>query len=464
MALTALEVDSAKPKPVRYEVPDGNGLYLIVQPSGVKSWAVRYRVAGVPRKLTLGRVSEALTLKEARRRAAAEIGKVANGADPAKNKTQARVAVKAAAADAERDLVEKVVVRFNDWYPTKVKKRTKAKVRASTVAEVKRILLRDVMPVWEGRSIRSITRKDVEKILQGIMARGAPVMANRVLACLRLMFNWCLGEEIISKSPVAGIEPPGEEHCRVRVLIAEPDDDGGFEVGDDDDEAGASSDRDDAGNDRELRLIWQAAETIGQPFGPIVKLLILTGQRKNEVGGMRWSELDLARRRWVLPPERVKNGREHVVPLSILAVSILEAQPRIANSEGAGSDFVFTTTGEGPVSGFGRAKRQLDKAIAAAIAEEGPDASPMQDWTLHDLRRTTVTGLQRLGVAVIVTERILNHVSGQLRGVAAIYQRHPYGKEKRIALDSWAGFVERLVAPLPAGTASNVIEMLRARP
>lgn len=457
MPLTSLAIENAKPKTARYEVPDGNGLYLIVQPSGVKSWALRYRVAGATRKLTLGKVSDLLSLKEARRLANIEIGKIARGEDPAKNKTETRRAYKVAAEDLQRDLVEKVVGRFNEWYPTKVKKRTKERVRVSTVTEVKRILLRDVVPVWQGRSIRTITRKDVEKLLQGIMGRGAPVMANRVLAYLRLLFNWCLDEEIVAKSPMVGVEPPGEERSRVRVLISDPDDDDRSDFGDDVDARVTST-----GDDRELRLIWHAAEAIGRPFGPIVKLLILTGQRRDEVSSMRWSELDMERRRWVLPAERTKNGREHIVPLSPLAVSILEAQPRIANSKGDDSDFVFTTTGEGPVSGFGRAKRQLDAAVAELISEEGLGASPMPGWTLHDLRRTTATGLQRLGVAVVVTEKVLNHVSGDLRGVAGIYQRHPFSKEKRDALNRWAGFVEHLVhSQHEAG--GNVVELNRAR-
>ena len=166
------------------------------------------------------------------------------------------------------------------------------------------------------------------------------------------------------------------------------------------------------------------------PFGPAVRLLILTGARREEIGALRWGEVDLVAKAWTIPGERTKNGIEHVVPLSDPALSILEGLPRIGRYDG----FVFTTTGKTAVSGScaSKAKVALDTA------------SGVPDWRLHDLRRTFATGLAGLGISMPVVETILNHVSGSFGGVAGVYQRHAFANEKREALDKWAKHVEAL--------------------
>jgi integrase len=168
------------------------------------------------------------------------------------------------------------------------------------------------------------------------------------------------------------------------------------------------------------------------PFGPAVRLLILTGARREEVGAMRWGEVDLVAKTWTLPGERTKNGIEHVVPLSDPALSILGRVPRIGRYDG----FVFTTTGKTAVSGWSKAKVTLDAA------------SGVPDWRLHDLRRTFATGLAGLGVSMPVVEKILNHVSGSFGGVAGVYQRHAFADEKRDALDKWAARVTAIAGGL----------------
>jgi integrase len=183
-------------------------------------------------------------------------------------------------------------------------------------------------------------------------------------------------------------------------------------------------------SDDELCLVWNGCDKAGWPFGPMVQLLILTGQRRQEVAGALWQEFDLDNKRlWSLPRERVKNGRAHDVPLSDAAIEILEGLPRIKNKAG----LVFTTRGDTPVSGFSRAKARLDAKILDLLREEAEEAGrdpekieAFDPWTLHDLRRTAASGWARLGVPLEVTEKILNHVSGAFSGVAGVYQRHDY--------------------------------------
>jgi integrase len=196
-------------------------------------------------------------------------------------------------------------------------------------------------------------------------------------------------------------------------------------------------------SDVELKAVWQACEGLGWPFGPLIQLLILTGQRRDEVGSMRWAELDLAGRLWQLPKERTKNNVAHRVSLAPRAAAILEALPRITGEQ----DFVFTTNGKTAASGFSRAKARIDKAL--------PD---MPHWTLHDLRLTVASGMARLGVPLPVIEKVLNHVSGSFAGIVGVYQHHVFTDEKRQALEAWARHVEALIS---CGPSNNVISMTK---
>jgi integrase len=193
--------------------------------------------------------------------------------------------------------------------------------------------------------------------------------------------------------------------------------------------------------DDELKALWKAAGELGWPFGDIVRLLILTGQRRDEVGEMGWPELALEQRLWTLPRGRVKNDNGHEVPLSAPAIEVIEKLPRVK-----GCPFVFSTTGETPVSGWGKGKDRLDEAAG------------FDDWRLHDLRRTVASGMARLGIALPVIEKVLNHSSGSFRGIVGVYQRHSFADEKRAALEAWGRFVEQLVS----GTPPNVIPLREA--
>jgi integrase len=188
-------------------------------------------------------------------------------------------------------------------------------------------------------------------------------------------------------------------------------------------------------SDDELVLIWRAAEKIGGPFGVLVQLLALTGQRRDEVAGLRWEELDFEGRLWTLPRGRVKTDQGHVVPLSAAAVTIISSIPRIAESP-----FVLTTNGTAPSSGYSKGTRKLDALLP-------PD---MPAWRLHDLRRTVASGMARLGINLPVIEKVLNHSSGSFAGIVSVYQKHSFADEKRAALDAWGQHVERVVSGKPA--------------
>jgi integrase len=408
-ALTQIAIDKLKPATVRREIADGkeSGLYFVLQPSGGMSWALRYRFGAKPRKYTIGPYPQ-ISLAKARAEASRAKASIADGIDPGAAKTAAKRAEKAA-REEETDLVERVVETFVARY-------VKPKQKAATARETERCLNREIVARWRGRRLSKISKADVHELLDSIVDRGAEIQANRTFAAVRRMCNWSIERGIISASPCAGIKPPTPERSRDRVLT-----------------------------DGELKAVWEAAEAIGWPFGPMVQLLMLTGQRRSEVAGMGWAEIDFDARTWTLPKERSKNSRAHAIPLSQQAIAILRALPRIAGKQG----LVFTTSGETSISGHSRAKDRLDAELPA----------DMPEWTLHDLRRTFASGCAKLGIAVHVVEAVLNHRSGTIRGVAAVYNRYDYSIEKRAALEAWGRYVEAIVT---GETAQNVIELATA--
>jgi integrase len=188
-------------------------------------------------------------------------------------------------------------------------------------------------------------------------------------------------------------------------------------------------------------MLWTACVQLGQPFGPLFLLLLLTGQRRDEVASMNWSEVNIEEKVWVIPKVRTKNGREHIVPLSQPAIKILGELPIIGTKHG----YVFTTNGTRPVSGFSKAKKSVDVLLGAS------NEYPIRPWRLHDLRRTAASGMARAGHAIHVIEAVLNHRSGTISGVAAVYNRHHYLEEKRSALQDWATMVSLMSARASTG-------------
>ena len=416
--LTAIKVENQKPDPTkRLEIPDAGklGLYLVVQPNGRKSWAVRYRRLGdrAPRKLTLQGFP---SLAIARDMAEAALKKVREGQDPAAEKQEARRAVPAQSQQLE------------DAFRLFMEKHTRTKkgrpIRESTRRETGRLLgfRRDpsdpdrwvlsgggaLARLPKGLTLQTTRPADVRDLLDELVEIG-PVMANRTLSALKTGFSFHVRRdpELLPRSPCDGIDDPSPEVERERALP-----------------------------DEELAAVWKAADAEGYPYGRLVQALILTGCRRDEVRDAPEPEFDLKRREWVIPSHRTKNGREHLVPITDAMAEILESLPRVKGR----ARLLFTTTGETPISGLAKYKRRLDAAIA-----EDHLRRKIERWTLHDLRRTFVTGLQGLGFPLEVAEACVNHRSGSVAGVTGVYARYQYAKEKRAALDAWARHVHTIV-------------------
>ena len=220
-------------------------------------------------------------------------------------------------------------------------------------------------------------------------------------------------------------------------------------------------------SDAELGGVWRAAGALEYPFGPFLRLLILTLQRRNEVAAMRWAELDADFLTWTLPASRAKNRKQHIVPLPALAQSILREVAKVPRRDGQA--LVFTTTGTTPISGFTRARDQILREVAREAGDDtqpGAPGGPAPDWHLHDFRRTGVTALARLGVAPHIADKMLNHVEGTIRGVAAVYQRHAFMTEREAAAELWARHVLAVAGGAPAAPAAlpdNVVQLDQSR-
>jgi len=413
--LTEISVDNASPSIARREIPDGGGLYLVLHPSGLKSWAVRYGQGGKRRKLTIPGAYPTIGLKVARKLAREALERVAGGHDPAADKITAR----RAAAAPDSDYASLAGLFLDRWL---TKQRQRPKVR--TIEQNSHLLglARDgdrwvpkaggLAQRWKGRAVAAITRPEIVDVLDELVAAGLNIKANRQRAVLHTFFGWCWRRGLLDANPVAAIDRPAAESSRDRVLA-----------------------------DWELALLWRAAD--GDPvFGPLYKFLTLTGQRRDEARGATWDEFDLETGIWTIPAGRAKNGREHELPLSDQAVDLLSNIPRI----GRRPPMVFTTTGTSMISGMARAKRRLDERMLAIARQENSKAT-IVPWVLHDLRRTCATGLQRLGVALPVIEKVLNHTSGSFAGIVGVYQRHDFADEKKAALDGWARHIISITAP-----------------
>ena len=288
--------------------------------------------------------------------------------------------------DRVEDLIEVFIVQ-------RISKTRKA-------GEVSRMLRREVVSRWGTRSVREINKRAVIELISEIAQRGTPIAANKLLKVVKTFLNWCVGRAIIDTSPAEGVPLPGKEVARDRVLT-----------------------------DNELASVIMAARTMGSAYGGIVEILALTGQRREEVAQMVWDEIDFSSQTWTLAGSRTKNGKPHIVHLSEPCIRLIESVPRRGN-------YVFSILGVRPFQDFTNAKRALDR-ISGVIG-----------WRLHDLRRTCVSGMARLGVPPHVADRILNHQSGTISGVAAVYQRHDFLAERKLALEGWSDHIETLVGKM----------------
>ncbi|WP_083528729.1 site-specific integrase [Hyphomicrobium sp. CS1BSMeth3] len=423
--LTVLSIDKLDAGDTRREVADAGmpGLRLVIQPkpSGTKSWCVRYRYGGRPRKLTLG-TYPVVDLVKARERAKDALEAIERGEDPAAEMKVAKTIQHAPKADRDafgvlvrRWLDSYVIPNTRSWWET-ARLLGLHVVRGETRTKglpVFREVPGGIVARWAERPVTKIRRRDIHELLDVSKARGGRTVVNRELGTLKRFFNWCVDAEIIETSPAFRLAKPLAEGKRTRIL-----------------------------SDTELNLVWRAAEIEGFPFGDIVRLLILTAQRRGEVAGLLRPELDTKAKAWILPPERTKNGLPHLVPLTTTSIAILEGAPKIV-----GEDHLYGLGGRTPFSGFSRGKARLDERITKLAKADDPRATDMPEWNLHDLRRTVATGMARLGVLPHVVEAVLNHVSGSKAGVAGIYNLWTYETEKREALELWARHVRKIADP-----------------
>jgi integrase len=349
-----------------------------------RSFIVQYKIGAKQRRISLGNVAK-LTLADAFKQARKIFGEVAHGRDPANDRAETR-----AAASLTLDAI---IARYLESITLKPR----------TLAETERHLEKHWRPL-HGLAVASIKRVHVASVLSAIAKSSGPVAANRARATLSAMFRWAIGEGLCDNNPVTGSTKRPENAPRERAL-----------------------------SDQEAAKLWLA--TSDGDYGRIIRLLMLTGCRRDEIGGLKWSEIDVEAQTITIPKERTKNKQEHVVPLSDAAIAIIEAIPRRER------DFVFGLADDGGYSGWSRSKKRLDQAAG------------LQEWRLHDLRRTVRTGLGKLGVQPHVAEAVLNHLPPKL---IRTYDRNTYGAEKKAALDLWASHLKVAITQATGGNVTAI--------
>jgi integrase len=386
---------------------DCRGLVLVVSPTTM-AWRYSYRPRGIhaltgkraaSRTVTLGN-PETHSPETARIEANRLKGQVHGGANPAAEKRAAIAARRAAEAEAAARAAAEAYTfgkLVDDWTAARAGDR-----RPSYLREAGNCLRRN-LPDWKDRPAGSITLVEGVQGLDTIKAEKGTVAANRTQAYARAAYSWAVKRQLLTANPLRGIERPGREAPRERVLTRD-----------------------------ELGAIWRACDTLSPVRAAFIRLLLLTLQRREEVVSMRWEELDDPDNptTWTLPGARAKNGRTHIVHLSESARGILRGLDRVA-----GNSCVFAGRSVGgSIAAFSSIKVAIDGALGEAECS-------LPDWRFHDFRRAGVTALASMGFPPHVCDRILNHVTGVIQGVAAVYQRHEFSAERKAALDAWATHV-----------------------
>jgi integrase len=418
MKLTDRSIQNLKTKSERYIAwkNGGGGLGVRVSPKGNKTFIYMYRANGKPRMMSLG-TYPLLTLAEAHKKHGEAVAMLAKGVDPAKLDVQAKI-------EARRALtVRSLAVEYlQKW----------AKPRKRSWKEDERMLDKDVLPLWGSMKAEQVTRRDVIALLDDLAER-APVAANRTLAVIRKMFNFAVSRDIVKSSPCAQVKPPAPENKRDRTL-----------------------------SDSEIRALWKLLDSASEverkrkrngrfissgkaAISPVTKLALklqlVTAQRKGEIVGMGWKDLD--GRWWTIPREKAKNREPHRVYLTAPALATLEQAKTLAGD----SAFVFPA-GAGGEGHLGASAP--DHALRRITAENGE----LKDCTPHDLRRTAATKMSEAGVSRFILSKVLNHKDST---VTAIYDRHSYDREKQQALETWA----RALAAILDGSKARVIPLKR---
>jgi integrase len=393
------------------------GLGIRVTSAGSKVFIAQWTDPATKRKVRekLG-VWGSITIEQARGAARARLGEVAKGVNPRAERLRQR-------EQAERERIEAALTfdaLISEWAALHLANR-----RETYRNEAQRAIRLAFASLLKRPAAR-IVRADAVNVLDGLVKDGKAAMAARTLAYARAAFAWAQKRGKVPSNPFQGLPISTGSESRDRVL-----------------------------NDTELAAFWTATETLPFPWGPFYRLAALTLQRRDEVAGMRWSEISDDFSTWRIPASRMKAGKAHDVHLTETARAVLRTLPRIE-----GRDLIFSTTGTTPISGFSRAKIALDAAMARVQreinAKAGSKPSVLAPWRLHDLRRTGVSTVARLGFDSSVADKLLAHRPAKLHGVAAVYQRHDFANERACALDAWAAHITGIESDV------NVVSLRRA--
>ena len=394
------------------------GFGLMVTDKGARSYLVQYRIGGrgnPTRRVTIGKHGSPYTPATARTRAAEILEDVRRKDDPF-DKQKSLLEAKRQEKDREEAEAQRhAVLLFSSIAANYIER--DAKVRLRSWAEMERIINKELVPVFGSKLLTAISSDDITEALDKISDRSASISRLSYNA-LSQVFKYASKKHTAlfpkSKSPMLDVAAPDPSVERKHLL-----------------------------NDAEIVLLWNATYELGWPFGDIYRLLILTGQRRLEVGHVPWPEIDLPGKRWIIPESRTKNKLDHLVPLTDYVRELISGLPKIDSKK----QLVFTTTGRTPVSGYSRAKTRIDDVMATAAKEQGLTVRP---WIVHDIRRTVATKMQSLGVNLRVTEEMLNHKTGSLTPISRRYQLYEYETEKREALEMWESHLMKLIAARPA--------------
>jgi integrase len=422
-ALTDRKIQSLKPRAKPYIVPDPQlpGFGIRTMPSGTRSFVLNTRYPGCrnPAPRSLGGYGE-LTLAQARAKAQQWRNLIRQGIDPQIQEERDRQA-------ALRKQHTTFAAVAEDFIKDKLSTERKGR-------EVAGDLAREFLPLWGKRPITEITALDVRNVIKAVVDRGATYQAHNLLTTARRLFSWAIDQHVygLEASPCDRLRPKaliGKRLARKRILV-----------------------------DDELHALWRATRRLGYPYGPLFRMLALTGQRKSEVAEARWSEFDLSKRLWTIPATRMKADAAHIVPLVDDVAAILKSLPRFKRG-----DYVFSSAfGAKPVNWFSKVKSRLDRrmlrswrAIGRAKGEDRRRAQ-IPPFVIHDIRRTMRTGLSALPVPDLVRELIIAHTRPNLHEV---YDQFAYLSEKRHALELWSARLRDIVEPPPQ---SNVIRIASA--
>ena len=400
-------VRALKARPERYDVSEknGRGLWIRVFPSGAKSWVYIYKHRGRIRRMTLGTYPD-VSLAEARSlHADARKRLREDSVDPGEEKQQAK------RTERNADTIEGLAGEYLERH---------AKRKTKGWQEVQRILDKDVLPAWKRLKAKEVTRRDIVVLLNSIVDRGSPIMANRTLATIRKMFNFAVEQSIVEASPCAGVRAPTREQARDRAL-----------------------------SEDEVRAFWAKLSTAYMTEGVqlVLRVQLVTALRPGEVAGACREELDLTTGWWTVPAERSKNKLAHRVHLTPQVLELLARAAELAGD----SPYLFPAPKR-----HSRGPEPLTVNGISHAVRRNREHFEIESFRPHDLRRTAASLMTGMGISRLVVGKLLNHTEP---GVIRVYDRHSYDAEKRRALEAWAEELERIVGG--AARTENVVAIDR---